>query len=156
MLEARKISVWRSSYQISADGRPVTVWDSSVWRSGGDFDLDGQRYRVRGNAWGNRFGMVDAVGRTVASADRVGRKRWTVEAGGQTYQFQRASIWSNEQELHAFGSRIGVVKRVGFWRGDIAADLPGLPLPVQIFVLGVVIAIWDRAAAAAATTAGAS
>jgi hypothetical protein len=43
------------------------------------------------------------------------------------------------------------VKRTSLWRSDIVADLPGLPPPVQIFVLGVVITIWDQQAAAATT-----
>ncbi len=42
------------------------------------------------------------------------------------------------------------MRRTSAWRGDVAADLPGLPLPVQVFVLGVVITMWDAQAAAAA------
>jgi len=116
----------------------LTARKTSVWR------------RRRGNAWGTRYSMVDAAGTEVASAERVGRKRWTVEAAGQTYHFQRASMWGNEQELHAGGVRVGSVKRTSVWRGDVAADLTELPLPVQIFVLGVVITMWDAQAAAAA------
>jgi hypothetical protein len=153
MLVARKAGVWRSRYEVIVDGRTVAVWDSTLWKSGGDFQLDGRPYRVRGNAWGTRFGMADADGVPVASADRVGRKRWTVDAAGRTYTFQRASMWSNEQELHVGGARVGSVKRTSSWRGDIAADLPGLPLSVQIFVLGVVITMWE-AQAAATTAAG--
>jgi hypothetical protein len=119
-----------------------------LWKSGGDFDLDGLHYQVRGNVWGNKFDMVDSHGLPVASADRVGRKQWTVTAGARTYQFRRASLWSGEQELHADGRRVGSVKRVSIWRGDVAADLPGLHLPVQIFVLGVVITMWNAQAAA--------
>lgn len=151
MLEARKTSAWRSRYEISVDGRTTVTWDSSFWKSGGSFELDGRQYQVRGNAWGSRFSMVDAAGASIASADRVGRKRWTVQAAGQTYHFQRASVWSSEQELHAGGRRVGFVKRTSFWRGDIAADLPGLSPPVQIFVLGVVITMWNQQAAAAAS-----
>src|SRR5687768_9717064 len=107
MLLARKPSIWRNHYEITIDDRVTVVWDSSFWKSGGDFELDGRRYQVRGNAWGNRFEMVDADGTPVASAERVGRKRWTVEAAGQTYHFQRASMWSDEQELLAGGVRVG-------------------------------------------------
>jgi hypothetical protein len=152
MLTAKRTSAWRSRYTVSAGDRPVTTWDSRTWTSGGDFALDGRRYRVRGNTWGNRYTMVDDTGATVASADKVGRKQWTVEAGGQTYQFQRKSIWSGEQELHNAAGRVGSVRRTSAWRGDVAADLPGLPLPVQVFVLGVVITMWDTQAAAAAAS----
>ena len=149
MLTARRTSMWRSRYQVSDGDRPVTTWDSHTWRSGGDFTLDGRRYAVRSNAWGNRFTMVDDRGETVAAADRVGRKQWSVQAGGQTYHFRRASFWSSEQELHNAAGRTGSVRRTSMWRGDVAADLPGLPLPVQIFVLGVVVTMWDQQAAAA-------
>jgi hypothetical protein len=150
MLTARKPSIWRRRYDILVDGRVIASWDGAFWKSGGAVELEGRHYQVRGNVWGNRFSMVDAAGAQVASADRVGRKRWTVEAAGQTYAFQRASVWSSEQELHAGGVRVGSVKQTSFWRGDVAADLPGLPLPVQLFVLGVVITMWDAQAAAAA------
>jgi hypothetical protein len=153
MLVARKASVWRSRYDVLVDGRPVATWDGALWKSGGAFELEGRRYEVAGNAWGTRFSMTDAFGTRVASADRVGRKRWTVEAAGRTYHFQRASPWSNEQELHAGGDRVGSVRRTSFWRREIVADLPGLPLPVQIFVLGVVITMWDAQAAAASSAA---
>jgi hypothetical protein len=150
MVEARKTSVWRSRYDILVDGRTVATWDGSLWKNGGAFELQGRRYQVSGNAFGSRFRMTDAYGMPVASADRVGRKRWTVEAGGQTYHFQRASSWGNEQVLFAGDGRVGSVRRTSFWRGEVTAELPGLPLPVQIFVLGVVITMWDAQASAAA------
>jgi hypothetical protein len=153
MLVARKTSVWRSRYDVLVDGRTIATWDGALWKSGGAFELDGRRYHVNGNAWGNRFSMMDSYGNRVASADRVGRKRWTVEAAGQTYHFRRASPWSNEQELHVGGARVGSVRRTSFWRGEVAADLPGLPLPVQMFVLGVVITMWDAQASAGAAAA---
>ncbi|GIG91203.1 LURP-one-related/scramblase family protein [Plantactinospora endophytica] len=152
MLKARKLTVWRSRYEVTVRGRVVTTWDDAFWRSGGEFELDGQHYQVRGNAWGNRYRMLDAAGGIVASADRVGRKRWTVQAAEQTYHFQRVSFFGSEQELHAGGRRVGSVRRTSFWRGDVVADLPGLPLPVQIFVLGVVITMWNQQSAAAAAS----
>lgn len=147
MLQARRPSVWRNRYEISADGGMVATWEPSLWRSGGSFALDGQIYQVRGNTWGTRYTLLDADGTTVAGAERVGRKQWTVQAGGRAYHFRRTSIWGNEQELHSDGQRVGSVRRNSAWRSDVTADLPGLPLPVQLFVLGVVITMWDVAAA---------
>src|SRR5882757_7562365 len=103
MLEARKAGAWRNRYEISARGLEPVIWDGSFWRTGGTFELDGQRYAVRGNAWGNRYTMLDQSGSPVASADRVGRKNWTVEAGGCTYSFRRASAWRVEEHLLSEG-----------------------------------------------------
>ncbi|HEV2089171.1 MAG TPA: hypothetical protein VGR21_12735 [Cryptosporangiaceae bacterium] len=156
MLEARKTSVWKNTYEITADGRPLARWDGSVWKAGGQFELDGQRYQVRGNMWGSKYGMVTEDGTPVAAAERVGRKRWTVEADGRTYEFQRASIWRNEQQLLVAGQPVGSVKRKSMWRNDAVADLPGLPVPVQVFVLAVVLPMWDWDDATAALGGGAA
>jgi hypothetical protein len=75
----------------------------------------------------------------------------SVEADGRTYEFRRASMWRQEEELHSEGLRVGSVKRTSLWRGDVVAELPGLPLPVQIFVLAVVLTMWDAQSAAAST-----
>jgi hypothetical protein len=147
MLEARKASVWKGRYAIRADGRHVAVWDESWWRAGGTFELDGRRYEVRGTMWGSTYRMVGSDGAPIAVARRVGRKRWTVEAAGRTYEFRRMSWWRQEQGLRSGDRYVGSVKRTSIWRGDAVADLPGLPLPVRIFVLAVVLTMWDRSSA---------
>ncbi len=152
-MEARRVSLWRSRYELAVDGRPVAMWEGRAWRTGGTFDLAGRRYDVRSNGWGTRFEMTDESGMIVAAADRVGRKRWTVQASGRSYQFQRASWWRSEEVLVGNGRPVGSVRRVSAWRGDAVADLPDLLLPVQAFVLVVVLTMWDSGAAAAAVGA---
>lgn len=149
MLEAKKASIWKNRYDIASDGRRLATWDASSWKSGGTIELDGRRYEVRANMWGSKYGMVDQDGTPIASADRVGRKTWTVEVDGRTYEFHRASLWRSEEELHSEGRRVGSVRRSSMWRGDAVADLPGLPLTVQVFVLAVVLTMWDSTSAAA-------
>jgi hypothetical protein len=149
-VEAKKVSAWRNRYRVSEHGRVITTWDSAIWKSGGSFDLDQNHFSVRGNAWGTRYTLLDADGAVAATATGVGRKRWSVEAAGRTYDFQRTSMWTGEQELRVGGTRAGSVKKSGVWRHDIVADLPGLPLHVQVFVLGVIISMWEAQAAAAA------
>lgn len=154
MLIARRASVWRSRFEILADDEPVASWDGAIWSGGGDITIEGRHYRVRGNAWGTRYAMTDDHGVPVATADRVGRKQWSVEADGRAYEFRRASFLSGEQELHSGGRRVGSVRRCGRWKRDVAADLPGMPLPVQLFVLGTVITMWEAQSATMAATAG--
>src|SRR3954471_15113532 len=156
MLTAEKPSLWRSRYDVGVDGRHITRWEPSWWRSGGTFELDGQRYEVRGNAARSRFELIASTGRPLASAQRVGRKRWTVQAGDRTYQFRRASIWRGDQELLLGDQAVGSIRRVSMWRSSAVAELPGMPEPIQVFVLGVVLAMWDAQAAAAATAGAAS
>lgn len=151
MIEARKASIWKSRYDLVVDGLLLATWDASMWKMGGEVELDGRHYHVRANTWGTTYGMADHDGTLIASADRVGRKSWRVEADGRTYEFRRPSVWRQEEELAAGGQRLDSVKRTSAWRGDAVADLPGLPLYVQVFVLAVVLATWDAASAAASS-----
>jgi hypothetical protein len=146
MVHAKRTGFWRNRYELTADGQPLGTWQGRTWRTGGTFDLAGRRYEVGGNVWGTRYALTDESGALVASADRVGRKRWKVTTGGRTYQFQRASMWRSEEHLIANEQPMGTVRRTSVWRGDAVADLPGLPLPVQAFVLAVALTTWDAQA----------
>jgi hypothetical protein len=148
MLTAESASVWSMKYTVAQDGDTVTTWDSNWWKSGGDFVLDGHSYHVRSNMWGSRYTMLDENGAVTAEAERVGRRNWTVLAGGRSYAFRQASLFSSDQHLVDGERTVGVIKRTSMWNHNLVADLPGLPLPVQVFVLGVQI---TAAAAAAAT-----
>lgn len=141
--------MWRGRYEIASDGRVVAVWDPSWWRAGGDFDIDGRHFQVRANGWGTRYRMLDQTGQEVAVVERAGRKHWSVLAGGRTYEFRRASFFGGRQELLVGGMPAGHLRRTSAWTGEIEADLPGLPLPLQVFVVGAQIAIWQAQQAAA-------
>src|SRR5437762_2592722 len=147
MLEARRVSLWSGRYELVADGRPFALWDGRVRGGGGVFDLEGRRYQVRSNLWGSHFELVDQVGMVAAVAERPGRMRWTVQAGGRAYGFQRESWWRSAELLVADGRTVGSVRPVGGLKGGAVADLPGLPLPLQVFVVVVVVTTWNAAAA---------
>jgi hypothetical protein len=135
-------------YEITLDGRPLTTWTSRTWWSGGSFDLDGRRFEVHNNVWGDRFDVSASAedGEQVAAADRVGRRRWNVQADGHRYEFERVSGWSGEQALlDGGGQRVGSIRRVRPFRPDAEADLPGVPLLVQVFALIVVLETWESA-----------
>jgi hypothetical protein len=149
MLDATKAGVFSRTYDISLDGRPVASWNQRFWRSGGDITLAGQTYRVDATTFTNRFTMTDGAGRTVATAEKAGRKHWTVVADGKPYRFRRASIWGNQQDLLVGDQSVGSIRRTGIWSSKVEANLPTLSLPAQVFVVGVMVTTWDRQAAAA-------
>ena len=69
---------------------------------------------------------------------------------GRSASGWRKSFWGNEEELVLGDTRVGSVRKTSFWRGDVAVELPGLATALQLFVLGVVISMWDAQAAAEA------
>lgn len=153
MLHARRSSGFRNHYDISVDGTPLTTWTSRMWRNGGSFELDGKHFDVGSNLWGRTYGMATADGAQVATADRVGRRSWTIQAGRRTYDFRRASFWKGEQVLlDATGTEIGSVRKLGFWGREAEAELPGLALPLQVFAFVVVLTMWEAQAQAAAAS----
>lgn len=148
MLQGSKTGVWSGTYEITLDGRPLTTWTRRPVWTGGSFNLDGRRFDVHSNVWGGRFDLSAEDGQQVAAADRVGRKRWNVQADGHRYEFERVSAWSGEQSLlDGGGQQVGSIRRVSPWRAAAAADLPGVPLLVQVFALVVVLATWEAQSA---------
>lgn len=81
MLQAKRVGAFSSSYAITLDGQPVTRWDKSMWRTGGSFTVQGQRYEVSGGFWGTSFTMIDQSGTTVATAANP-RPTQAVDSGG--------------------------------------------------------------------------
>jgi hypothetical protein len=148
MLTAERTSFWKSRYTLIEDGVPLTVWGASTWSSGGTFELGGRAYRVRSNAWGSRWSLLDDGGGVVAEAERFGHKKWRVLSAGRVYEFRRRTLFGFDQELVDGDRSVGVIRQTSGWSGSLSADLPGLPLPVQIFVLGIVISQFLAAAAA--------
>lgn len=148
MMQAHRRSVWRNDYDITADGRPLAVFDGSLWRGGGALVVDGRRYQVRSSMWATSCTLVDDAGELVASARRIGRKDWSIEAAGATHAFRRSSVWSLEQEHVVQGLPVGTIRRTSAWRGEAVADLPLLSPLVALFAITVVLITWDVAGAA--------
>jgi hypothetical protein len=155
MLLAQRRGAFKHSYEITGDdGAPITTFHPSGWRSKGEFDLGGTGYSVRSSGWTQqRAELVDRDGRQVATADRVGRKNWTISTDRGELAFRRASVWRADQVLELGGEPVGSIRRVGFWGSRAEADLPGLSLPLAVFALVVVLMLWERNDTAAASAA---
>ena len=162
-VRAEKTGFWRSRYEISVDDRPVATFDGTTWKGGGTFTVrDQQTYRVVARKFGSRYElcrMLDADGtlsEPLAVAERVGRKEWSItEADGTDYRFRRRSFWGSEQDLLGpDGTSAGEVRRLSAWRGGALAELPRMHEALQVFVVAVVICMWDSQTAAAASASG--
>jgi hypothetical protein len=154
MLTATRAGAFARRYDITVDGNQVATWSQAFWRNGGDITVAGHTYRVEGAAFRNRYRMVDPLGAEVATAEKAGRKHWTVFADGKPHRFRRASLFGNRQELLIGDQPVGSIRKTGFWGTKVEADLPTLSLPAQVFAVGVMITTWDRQAAAAAGASG--
>lgn len=145
MLRASRVGLLSTRYDITDDDAHVCQWRPARFFGGGDFELDGRQYEVTRGGWtGRRYRLLDPAGALVALGDGVGRLSWTLETGGVTHLFERRSLLRNDQVLLRDGEPAGVVRRTSAWFGEAEADLPGLPLAVQVFVLVSLLAVWDE------------
>jgi hypothetical protein len=145
VLRASRTGLLSTRYDISRDDRPLCTWKPSAFIGGGSFELDGHRYDVARGGWtGRRYRLRDEAGGVVALADGVGRSTWTVEADGAVHTFERPSPWRRDQVLVRDGEQVGAVRRTSDWFGEAEAELPGLPLTLQVFVLVSLLAVWDE------------
>ena len=91
--------------------------------------------------WDGRNNLVED-GRCVATWER---SHWATGAGSIS---GGAAPWRHEERLHDGGRRLGSVRRTGVWRGDAAADLPGLPRVVEVLAIAMSLTRWESDAAA--------
>ncbi|MET0190121.1 MAG: hypothetical protein ABW212_14045 [Pseudonocardia sediminis] len=152
MLRAEKDGAFSKTYRITIDGRDITTFESRWWTSGGSFSLDGHTYRIRANMWGGKYGMADENEAKVASAEKVGRKNWTVDSPEGLFRFRRASMWKADQVLVVDDREVGSIRRASMWKGGAVAELPGLSPALQVFVVAVVLTMWEQQTAAAAAS----
>ncbi|WP_037359534.1 hypothetical protein [Amycolatopsis orientalis] len=112
----------RTKYEITSDGRPLTVIEG---RSGGQFRLDGGSYLIRRRL--RTYRLLTADGSVLASAHRPGTRSWSVETAGSVLRFRRTGRRDHDQVDEA-GNTLGTVTAE-------SADLPGVEPELQVFVL---------------------
>jgi hypothetical protein len=143
MLEARSAGAWKKRMVVAQDGAPVTTWSEGGWGGPGGFELDGRRYVISSTFLGSRYLLNSAPNEPVAEARRPGGRRWSLLVDGREHQFHRPFLGGGEHRLLVDGEQVGYVRKGGFREPGLRADLPGIPLPVQVFVL-VVIALAEK------------
>lgn len=149
-------------YEVRADGRAVTGWTARRTQEHRDLLIDGSPYALRSEGIA-RFGLEgDVRARCLRSADGPpSRRHWSVETGDVRYRLAGSGVGRRFALLTPADAvnEAGRVWRTGTLRASYAAELPGaLPMPVQVFVLWIAMAIWRASVAAGratlATTAG--
>lgn len=153
VLVAQRLDGWPRRYRFVFDDVVAEILTPSLaWRGGAGFDLFDSRYfvddgqkRLELKGWDkNEPRRVEWSPQRVepallAEAERTGRARWAITAGGQAYELRRPGL-RPLRRLYAGAERVGSVRRRG---KDATADLPGLAPALQAFVLIVALKGWD-------------
>lgn len=143
-------------YEIRADGRVVTAWTTRRWQEHRDLLIDGSPYALRAEGIA-RFGLEgDVRARCLRSVDGPPSARfWNLEVADVRCRLSGSGV-GRRFTLHAPADapgESGRIWRTGLLRPSYAAELPDvLPMPVQVFVLWIAMAIWRASVAAGRAT----
>ncbi len=148
MLIADRRGFFRRRYEVrddaAGDVAPVELV-LSTWAPSGEFVLDGRVHwiRLRRRFLLGHDGSLHVDGRELARAEGVGTSDWTLQADGCLYRFVRPHLIRRTQHMVEAGEPVGTVRKVPLTSGA-EADLPLLPLPVQLFVVGALLLVWEE------------
>lgn len=162
MLETVRRGLVRGRYEITEDGHPLAEL-TGTRSEGCEFTLVGRPYVVE-RPRRKQF-VLNEAGTTLATAEHQRGKRWTLRIGGgsgdpRELTLTRPSWWRSRWDLVDHGADatvLGSFRRVGPFGRRMVADVPAtLGHPVRLFAFYVVIALWQReqAAAASASSSG--
>ncbi|WP_369200531.1 hypothetical protein [Streptomyces sp. PU-14G] len=150
MLHAKRIHLPSQEYELIEDGRALTTFSLHGGRIGARFTLHGVDYHVRIHRFSGVYELLDADGSVVATTDRV-RRSWNMTCSERIVPFRRTAAADREYTmLGDDGEPAGTIRRTGHVRSEATADLPGLELLLQVFVLVAVLLRRRRKRAAAA------
>jgi len=152
MLQSTRRGVFRHSYDVADEGRPIATL-SGGRREGYAFELDGESFQVTRKGY-KGFSFIGSQTGEVARADRTNGRTWTIHSMYGPLELVRTSVWKETWELHRFGEPAGTLSKDGAFKRTSTADLPeDLPLPLRLFILCVVETLWERSRQASSSGA---
>jgi hypothetical protein len=133
--------------------RTVAALDLASYRERGEIVIGDVTYRVfRERAMGGDF-IIEAGGRELARATKPSAFRDTmiVHHGGADYTLRKPSVWRRAFVVMDGERQIGSIAPESAWTRRATADVPAdWPVPIQAFVIWLVIILWKRDAQSAA------
>lgn len=152
MLRARRRGFVKRVYEVFNGDEPVTEL-TGVRREGCVFSLHDTEYRIE-RADRRRFRLLGPNGQ-VAVAERETGREWTVKTSGGNLKLVKPSLWRSAWDIRQRGTTKGRAYHEGWFKQTYLADVPSdIPLPDAVFTFYVVLVIFERAAAAAASAGG--
>jgi len=143
-MEPRRWYSW--DYAVMTGDRTVARLDLSSWRERAEIMIGDVTHRTfREHALGDF--VIEAGGRELARATKPSAFRDTmiVHYGGRDYTLLKPSIWRRTFALLDGERQIGTIEPESAWtRRAIARFESDWPMPIQTFVIWLVIMLWKR------------
>lgn len=155
MLEAVPKGWLSNNYIIQQDGLPTVELHKNMWSEQGGWLLDDLQYTItRDGMTGPFILLVNGAEIARAHKQSVWTKTFDLYYEDKQYLLKAKSVWTREFIVLFNDQIIGSVFHNSVWTRKFIIDIPGLPLPLQLFVGWLALVMWqrDEAAAVAAAT----
>jgi len=147
---------WFSWDFVVTDGAsPVAEIDVSWWREKGVLNVRGSVYEVYREGLMNGAFILESSGSVLARAEKPSalRRSFELEYGGKFYILRAESAFRRKFVLIEGDREVGWISPDGVFTRRATADLPeGIPLPVKVFIIWLVVILWKRESDSAAAS----
>jgi hypothetical protein len=137
----------REHYTISRHGEMITELRLSWFREAGEVTIDGVPHTLGREGLLSRDFTLSRGDEVIARAHKPSmlRDRLEVEHAGRTYELARASMWRSDLHVRADGQTLGSIRRTSAFSRHAVVDLPDdWDLPLQVFLAGLAVLLWNR------------
>jgi hypothetical protein len=154
MLEAVPQRLFSWDFAITQNARPIAVIDMSWFRERAEVRVGNKVFEVRRDSLVHGTFALHGGDELLATAQKESAlvRAFRVDVAGRLLDLKAVSFWRRDFELVDHGALIGRVSSSSWLGRGAKIDFPDdLSIPVQVFMFWLVVVIWRRAAAAAAS-----
>lgn len=153
MLTATSVSLFSWDYDIRRGEEPVTRLEVASTRDSGGFNLAGEPFVVSRDGFAGWFGSFQlTLGETpIATVERPSlfRRRYLIRthsaAAAEPLAIAAAGWFTRAYRVSSGSNQLGTIRLAGWTYQTIHAEIDTqVPLPLQLFILWLVIINWRR------------
>lgn len=137
------------NFDVLEDDRRIASIKTTLLPESGSFSIDGSSFRAyREGMISGKF-LLDGESGTIACAEKPSAflNSFNVEYSDKRYTLKKESLIGRSFVLLQGGLEVGSIRPERFLSRKAALSLPAdLPMPVQVFMMWLVIILWRREA----------
>jgi len=147
MLKVIPKSWFSWDFVITEGASPIADIDVSWWREKGVLTVRGSRYDVYREGMMSGAFILESSGSILARAEKPSafRRSFELEYGKKLYILRAESAFGRKFVLIEGDREVGWLSPNGVFTRQATSDLPEeIPLPVQVFMIWLVVILWKR------------
>ncbi len=149
MIHAAPQGLFSWNFDLEPEGGGLIPVTFNWLGEAGGFKIEGVEFRIeKQGTFSGQFELF-ALGRTLAEAQKAGAfsRVIHVNVDALDYVLEPRSIFGRAFDVRLDGAFLGAVSPLGMFSRKAEIDLPDdMPLPIQVFLFWLTVAMWRRQA----------